>query len=281
VVKLPATLRDAGVTAREAEVLEALGTRLTNAEIAERLYISVRTVESHVSALLRKLAEPDRLALARRAREALSAGAARVPLPGGLADAVAVGPFVGRDDPLGRLQQLAEVSRTRGVRRLALITGEAGIGKTRLAAETAVRLHNNGAAVCHGRCHDEALIPFQAFSEAVVPLLEGTEDPFARPAEVGSDPGITRHRLFEEFDRLLASRPTPVVFVLDDVQSDRSVGSPAPPARTPPGRPLASPGDRDGATGSGRAPPSSSDRRCCSTERTCSRGRDPWGPLAG
>ena len=50
-----ARLAVAGVTAREAEVLAVIGGRLTNQEIAERLCISVRTVESHVSALLRKL----------------------------------------------------------------------------------------------------------------------------------------------------------------------------------------------------------------------------------
>mgnify|MGYP003790833977 CR=1 FL=1 len=48
-------LSDAGVSAREAEVLAALGEHLTNAEIAQRLHISVRTVESHVSSLLRTL----------------------------------------------------------------------------------------------------------------------------------------------------------------------------------------------------------------------------------
>jgi DNA-binding CsgD family transcriptional regulator len=52
------------VSAREAEVLAALGEHLTNAEIGARLFISVRTVESHVSSLLRKLQVSDRRALA-------------------------------------------------------------------------------------------------------------------------------------------------------------------------------------------------------------------------
>ncbi len=52
------------VSAREAEVLEALGAHLSNAQIARRLQISVRTVESHVSSLLRKYGVADRRALA-------------------------------------------------------------------------------------------------------------------------------------------------------------------------------------------------------------------------
>ena len=55
---------EAGVSAREAEVLAALGEHLTNAEIGARLFISIRTVESHVSSLLRKLQVADRRALA-------------------------------------------------------------------------------------------------------------------------------------------------------------------------------------------------------------------------
>ena len=52
------------VSPREAEVLALVGEQLTNPEIAARLYISVRTVESHVSSLLRKLGVDDRRALA-------------------------------------------------------------------------------------------------------------------------------------------------------------------------------------------------------------------------
>jgi DNA-binding CsgD family transcriptional regulator len=52
------------VTPRESEVLSDLGARLTNAEIASRLCISERTVESHVSSLLRKLGAANRRELA-------------------------------------------------------------------------------------------------------------------------------------------------------------------------------------------------------------------------
>ena len=54
----------AGMSAREAEVLDAVGAHLSNAQIAGRLHISVRTVESHVSSLLRKFGAADRRELA-------------------------------------------------------------------------------------------------------------------------------------------------------------------------------------------------------------------------
>src|SRR5262249_60106119 len=73
----------AGVSQREAEVLEALGAHRSNAQIAGRLHISVRTVESHVSSLLRKFGVSDRRELAELAQTVL-APAARPAGPGGL-----------------------------------------------------------------------------------------------------------------------------------------------------------------------------------------------------
>jgi ATP/maltotriose-dependent transcriptional regulator MalT len=59
----------AGLTTREVEVLSLVADGLTNAEIAERLHVSPRTAEHHVSALLAKLAVPTRRHAARRATE--------------------------------------------------------------------------------------------------------------------------------------------------------------------------------------------------------------------
>jgi DNA-binding NarL/FixJ family response regulator len=57
----PATrAHPAGLTAREQQVLDLLGEGLTNDEIAGRLFISAKTVDHHVSAVLAKLAAPTR-----------------------------------------------------------------------------------------------------------------------------------------------------------------------------------------------------------------------------
>jgi DNA-binding NarL/FixJ family response regulator len=59
----------AGLTARQLEVLALLVEGLTNAEIADRLVVSPRTAEHHVTAVLAKLGATTRVEAARRASE--------------------------------------------------------------------------------------------------------------------------------------------------------------------------------------------------------------------
>lgn len=61
----------APLTAREREVLRAIAEGLTSKEIAERLFLSVRTVDSHRASLMRKL---DERSVARLTRLAIQAG---------------------------------------------------------------------------------------------------------------------------------------------------------------------------------------------------------------
>src|SRR5215471_5030136 len=114
-----------GVSAREAEVLAAVGEHLTNAEIAARLFISVRTVESHVSSLLRKLHVNDRRALAAAAASLGPTTSAppgvAVPLPSPLTSFV------------GRVAERAVLADALAMHRLVSVVGPGGVGKTRLA----------------------------------------------------------------------------------------------------------------------------------------------------
>ncbi len=68
----PARLAGPGgeLSDRELEVLRMMALGLTNAEIGERLYVSVRTVETHRSHIHQKLNVRNRAELVRRAKEA-------------------------------------------------------------------------------------------------------------------------------------------------------------------------------------------------------------------
>jgi DNA-binding SARP family transcriptional activator len=151
-------------------------------------------------------------------------------------------PFVGRKRELDHLHAcLQEVVETR-VRRLVVIAGEPGIGKTRLAAKLAVDARTNGAVVAYGRCDEGLEAPFQPFVEALEQLLAATQvdslvaslgvrarrlTPLfpglaAREfsgAEPAGDSAAARYELFDAIDAVLqhVSTSVPVVFVLDDL----------------------------------------------------------------
>ena len=127
------------ISEREAQVLAALGTHLSNAQIASRLSISIRTVESHVSSLLRKLGASDRRELA-----ALSHLAA--PADPRMTSQIRSLP-VARTSFVGRQRERAAVLAALRESRLVNLVGPGGVGKTRLAVVAADSSGKVGAFV--------------------------------------------------------------------------------------------------------------------------------------
>lgn len=75
-------------------------------------------------------------------------------------------PFVGRAAALGSLKDALAEARG-GSRTLVLLTGEPGIGKTRLASQAARSGWKEGAIALYGRCSEETLAPYEPFVEAL------------------------------------------------------------------------------------------------------------------
>jgi class 3 adenylate cyclase/tetratricopeptide (TPR) repeat protein len=147
--------------------------------------------------------------------------------------------FVGRDDELGRLRQAWKEVEGGGVR-LVLLGGEPGVGKTRLAAQLAAELHEDGAVVLAGRCDEDLGVPYQPFVEALrhyvssaaapslgrhagelarlLPELSQLVPGLAEPLR--SDPETERYRLFDAVAAWLGdvSASAPVLLVVDDLQ---------------------------------------------------------------
>ncbi|MCZ6544699.1 MAG: adenylate/guanylate cyclase domain-containing protein, partial [Chloroflexi bacterium] len=91
-------------------------------------------------------------------------GLPAIPLPSGL-DRSGL-PFAGREPALQTLQRAWDAAQT-DTPTFALITGESGIGKTRLAAEFAARIHADDTIVLYGRSDTNREIPYQPFTEAL------------------------------------------------------------------------------------------------------------------
>ncbi len=151
-------------------------------------------------------------------------------------------PFVGRGDAFAKLTRIFDDAAS-GTRRIVMLSGEPGIGKTRLATELGLHAHASGAIVLHGRCDEELLLPHQPFVEAlrhyirtadsasiagqvqlisgelrrVVPELAERIPGLAQP--LAGDPEGARYRLFEAVAALLceAAWQRPLVLVLDDL----------------------------------------------------------------
>lgn len=164
-------LNRSGVTEREREVLRLLGDRLTNAEIADRLFISVRTVESHVSSLLTKLGAANRRDLSVFRVAASMRG---FPAP--------QDEIVGREDEIAAIEGL--VSRYR----LVTLTGIGGSGKTRLAIEVGRRLaasFDSGAVfVDLAAITDPDLVSVALASQLGLDHVRATTDLGSRPGEL-------------------------------------------------------------------------------------------------
>lgn len=194
--------------------------------------------------------------------------------------------FVGRTVELARLESLLAEAIT-GTRVVALVTAEAGLGKSRLVAELATRAWARGCLVVSGRCFEgEAGAPFAPILECVSELARAV-DPvaFRKNAERAAAivarllpelhevlgelpepdalPGEEdRARLFDGVSRLLiaGTRLAPTVLVLDDLHwADVStLGLASYVARAAHGAPLmiiacCRPDEIDAATAHGRA----------------------------
>jgi class 3 adenylate cyclase/tetratricopeptide (TPR) repeat protein len=149
------------------------------------------------------------------------------------------GRLVGRDAELGLLLGLLDAAAA-GRPVVALVSGDAGVGKTRLVAELAAAARERGVAVLSGRCAELAdAIPYLPLADALrdaaagasagSPLLDALA---ARPVlsgllpdrkdsqpVAGDEPGMAQQQLFGAVLGLLAelAAASPVVLILEDL----------------------------------------------------------------
>ncbi|HEX4466322.1 MAG TPA: AAA family ATPase, partial [Solirubrobacteraceae bacterium] len=150
--------------------------------------------------------------------------------------------YVGR---VAERERLAELWREacEGSLRLALISGEAGVGKTRLSTHLALNVRAEGATVLYGRCDEDLGVPYQPWGQALgylveelpqtvleahvqqfgadsVGLIPALSDRVSElPAPVESDPETKRYLLYAAVAGLLegAGEREPLLLILDDL----------------------------------------------------------------
>jgi DNA-binding CsgD family transcriptional regulator/tetratricopeptide (TPR) repeat protein len=120
--------------------------------------------------------------------------------------------FVGRVPELGQLERALDATRAGGGT-TALVTGDAGIGKTRLASELAARARGAGFEALLGRSIElvGTELPFQPFVEALRPL---GALPQADAQAAGSQLRVFQETLGLLHDRAAAA---PLLLVLEDL----------------------------------------------------------------
>lgn len=164
-----------------------------------------------------------------------------VPLPMSLSVTEPV-PFVGRKAELEQLTVHWNMVQG-GERRVTLLVGDTGVGKSRLIAEFGRRAHAEGAVVLAGRCDTEGITPYQPFTEALTQFVAAADDQDLRarlrnagaeltalvpelldrfPDLAGATAGaadLERHRLFEAVATMLGGSEDerPVVLFLEDL----------------------------------------------------------------
>ena len=144
-------------------------------------------------------------------------------------------PLVGRSAAMEQLVTRWNVACS-GSPRTLLVTGQPGMGKTRLIAHAAEHAHDDGAIVLAGICDSELVVPYQPFALALnEPLLTdeqlataistragplGPLFPGSRVTRPDDQGPAARFELFEAvaalFQRL--SNLQPIVLVLEDLQ---------------------------------------------------------------
>lgn len=120
--------------------------------------------------------------------------------------------FVGRARELEELERALDAARS-GAGATALVAGDAGIGKTRLASEVASRARDAGFEVLLGRSIDlvGTELPYQPLVDALRPLGD--------PRKAGATPEGSQLRVFEATLALLTERAAarPLLLVLEDL----------------------------------------------------------------